>query len=256
MSVKQFISAEEHLAKLGVTVQQAQDFIFENVDNPELLFTAARQNGVTNGMLSEITNFSTNAIGNYFVSAGIDSKELDKSSILFNSDLGSLENLVDFNDNAGILSNNSLKEQVISSVNASIPTDIFINFFFSEVRPYQSRDGLYDSEELGVGHLDNVPATNDNIESLFFGTLINMLLTIDETELSDIRMLQENVSLEDYQAHLADALSDSTETPVWTDEELAGFVTNWATTIIELFDKDVSFVGTLDPALVPASFTL
>jgi len=69
--------AELHLASLGVTMQQAKDFIFANVNNPELIFDVALKFNVTTLMLSQITGFSTNVISEFFASFGLDTTKLD-----------------------------------------------------------------------------------------------------------------------------------------------------------------------------------
>lgn len=71
-------SAELHLASLGVTVQQARDFIFSHADEPQVIFNVAFEHNVTTSMLSEITGFSTNDISAYFAFFGLDTLQLDK----------------------------------------------------------------------------------------------------------------------------------------------------------------------------------
>jgi len=244
MSRKQFISAEEHLAKLGVTVQQAFDFIVANVDKPEVIFSAARQYGVTNDMLSEITNATTIEIHDYFVNAGIDSIQLDWTSLLINSDLGSLEHLVDFNDNTGILSNASIREAVQPLI--FLP-DAYL-FTWETIYDFAKNDGNYDAEELGVDHLIDVPATDESIESLFYGTLIKIFSALDQAELDEINVSREDGSSEEFQVLLLDALSESpSSTTVWTDEQLAELVTNEAVNVIDKFwTGEIEFVGVLD----------
>jgi len=243
MSTKQFISAEEHLAKLDVTEQQALDFILTNIDQPEKIYSAAFNNGVTNAMLSEITNFSTTVIGNYFEIAGFDSNELDQTSMLLNSDLGSLESLVDFNSNSGNLSNTSLSE----TVRSSLDNQNLIDFFFLEIFSFQTIDGIYDAEELGVGHLENVPATEESLESIFYGSLINMFSELDESELNLINKPSQNRNSEEFQMLLLDALDVSSLKGVRSDEELAQLVTAEAAKIIEAFFTGESIlVGVLD----------
>jgi hypothetical protein len=95
MSRKQFISAEAHLAKFGVTVQQALDFIIANIDQPEVIYVTAREYGVTQAMLHEITDAPASVIDDYFTGAGFDPGRLDHTSILFNTDIGLLEDLVE-----------------------------------------------------------------------------------------------------------------------------------------------------------------
>ncbi len=246
MSSKQFISAEAHLAKLGITVEQANDFILENVDNPKLLFSVARENGVTNSMLSEITNFSTSVISDYFVAADRDPIELDQTSALVNSDLGPLEALVDFNHNTGVLSNASLRE----TVQPLIVDDLY-EFTFETLEslyPFFLSDGIYDAEELGVGHLTDVAATSDSLESLFYGSLINTFKALDETELNQINLFPDNGTSEDFQALLVESLDESPSSVIWTDEQLAELVTNEAAKNINEFwaNDDNPAIGILD----------
>lgn len=226
MSVKQFISAEEHLAKLGVTVQQAYDFIFANVDQPEKIFDAAFDAAVTTNMLSEITNISTNIICNYFDSAGFDCGELDDTSILVNTDLGSFEKLIAFNNNTDSLSTHVLRE----STQSKLEFPSLIEIFFEPIFGFQRKDGIYDAEELGVGHLDNVPATNESIESLFYGSLINFFSELNPNELEQINSF--NGNQDEYHRLLFDVLSETSPTGSWTNDELSNLVVNEATNII------------------------
>lgn len=242
MSTKQFITAEDHLAKLDVTVQQAIDFIVVNVDQPDVIYSAAFDNGVTNAMLSEITNISKEVISDYFVSANFQPQKLDYTSMLANFDLGSLETLVDFNTNTGILSNSSLRETVSSSV--AIPQTYALSF--EAVISFQSNDGIYDASELGVGHLTDVVATSDNLESLFYGSLINMFRALDETELNQINAFPEDGNSEDFQTLLLQTLSETPETVSWTDEQLAELVSIKATDVIDELWSGNGFVGVLD----------
>ncbi|MCB1984290.1 MAG: hypothetical protein H6936_16345 [Burkholderiales bacterium] len=244
MSRKQFISAEEHLAKLGLTVQQAFDFIAANVDKPEVIYSAAFDAGVTNSMLNEITNISTSTINDYFSAADLPFQKLDYTSMLINFDLGILETLVDFNNNTGILSNSALRETVKPLV-----VDLYDDSFESVIPYLQPNDGVYDSDELGVGHLTNVPATSDNLESLFYGSLINIFKTLDQTELNQIQEFQNNdANQEDFQALLIESLSDAPENFTWSDEQLADLVSSEAAHVITTLWSGIEPVGILDPS--------
>ena len=245
MSSKQFISAEEHLAKLGITVQQANDFIDANVGNPELLFSAARQNSVTNSMLNEITNIPTDIIGNYFTNAELDKNELDQTSSLINSDLGTLESLIDFNGNSGSLSNTSLSEAVKPQLN--VPLSYSPTFNFGQLKPFYSNDEIYDAEELGVGSLVNVPANNESVESIFFGSLIKMFSALDESELNQINSFPNNDNSVEYQLLLLGALNESPSVIAWSDEQLAELVVDEAVDIINNYwESGNILVGVLD----------
>jgi len=243
MSTKQFISAEEHLAKLDFTVQQANDFIVGNIDEPDAIFIAARVNGVTLNMLSEITDVSTVVISEYFTNAERDPEDLNDTHKLINSDLGTLETLVTFNNNTGILSTTSLRDAVQPQLDILQP----YNFFIGEpVYSFQKDDGIYDTEELGVGHLGDLPATDENIESLLYGTLINAFSALDASELDQINTFPENGNHEDFQALITASLSnESPASVVWTDEELANLVIDET---VEIIGKHFSnnLVGILD----------
>lgn len=239
MSVKAFISAEAHLAKLGFTVQQAKAFIESNASKPDVIFATARQYGVTTNMLSEISGYSNDVIRGYFDASGEKSAELDYTSLLVNSDLGNLENLVGFNEKTGALSNASLRATVksfLSDKNSYEPT-------FSAI--HTESDGIYDAEELGVGHLLHVAATNENIESLFYGTLINIFERIDKSELSEINNPSLDKNSNEYKQLLLNALTDSPDTIAWSDKQMVDLVTEEAAHIIDQY-WSASLVGVLD----------
>jgi len=244
MSQKAFISAEEHLAKLDFTIEQASEFIFANVDQASVIFDVAEQYGVTTAMLSEITNFSTEIINEYFDNNQLNSIELNYTSLLVNSDLGELETLVDFNTNTGILSNTMLNEDVRSQLDNPNLLDFFYDpVFFPD---FTQNDGLYDAEELGVGHLNTISATNENIESLFYGSLINMINRLDDSELDQIKTFPDK-SLEDYQILLQNSLNESPISDNRTDSQLAELVATEAANIIDpFFESSNLLVGVLD----------
>lgn len=241
MSVKSFISAEAHLAKLGYSIKQANDFINANVGQAEIIFAAARENGVTTNMLNEISGHSTTVIREYFDAAGLNNKEVDYTSLLVNSDLGSLERLISFNERDGILSNSSLSDTVRSEINMPLNYD----FTFVEYADFELNDGKYDAEELGVGHLVNVSATNESIESLFYGSIINIFSALDETELDQINTFPRNDDQEEFQLLILDSLSESPTLIAWSEEELVDLVTSEAVNIIDKYWES-NLVGVLD----------
>lgn len=241
------MSAESHLAKFGITIQQAKDFISLNIEQPKLIFDTAFTYFVTIPMLSEITKYSEGVISEYFKSAGIDSpSSLNNTRKLVNSDLGVLDNLVDFNTKAGILSITSLREKVQPLIG---DPDYFPSYdpFFDPVADFQILDGKYDSDELGVKHLGEIAATTANLESLFYGTLINIFSRLDKNELDQIEPIIDNGSFYQNQALLFNALNSSPSPIAWTDAELADLVINDAARIINNYQtSDLPVGGILD----------
>lgn len=249
MSVKSFISAESHLNKLGVTLKQAKDYIESNLDHPDIIFNTARDYGVTSNMLSELSGYSRSAILDYFDAAGLRGKEVDYTSNLINSDLGPLEHLVGFNKNTGILSTDSLRATVKSLPGASsIEKQVQYDSFFKPYYPdFETKDGIFDAEELGVGNLSNVPATTESLESLFYGSLIGMFLALDQSELNQIKAFPSNGNPKEFQALLFNAL-DETPVPIaWNDLKLADLVVYETDHIIDKYwNSGSELVGLLD----------
>lgn len=238
------MSAESHLAKFGITIQQANDFIKLNLGDPKKIYSAAIEYGVTVLMLGEITDYSTHIVRDYFHTNKLDTTILSPC-ILINSNLGAFEHFVAMNNRSGILSTASLEEKVKSILFTPI-TDY--EYLFSpesfEERGYP-KDGIYDEDELGVKHLGNIAATNEAIKSLFYGTFVNMFLSLDSNELSQIERFP-NPSPEDdtYQALLSNALNSPPSIP-WTDEALADHVAPYAATFIDNYYNE-NYVGILD----------
>ncbi|MER0217506.1 MAG: hypothetical protein DU481_15395 [Nitrosomonas sp.] len=236
--------AEKYLTDLGITVEQANDFINANIGDPEKIFKTASELGVTTRMLSEISGYSRNSVQKYFADINPDwSKLLDKSKLV-NSDLGSLEDIVAFNAREGILSNASLRAIVKPKID-SLDYASYNETFESSFPDLQLKDGLYTSGELGVEHIDDIEATSGNIESLFYGTLINMLSTLDESEFDQIITFPDNGNSEDFQTLLLAALKELPTPIVWSDENLATKVTDEAVNILKKYWTDDLF-GILD----------
>jgi len=238
------MSAESHLAKFGVTIQQAKDFIDLNIKQPELIFDAANIDYfVTIPMLSEITKYSESEISEYFISAGIaNPNRLNNTKKLVNSDLGSLEKLVDFDTKIGILSIASLREKVQPLIG---DPDFYPSYdpFFGPGAAFEIWDGKYDSDELGVKHLGEIAATTENLESLFYGTLINVFSRLDKNEFDQIEPIIDNGSFYENQALLLNALDSSPSSIVWTDAELADLVIHDAARIINDYQSSNLPVG-------------
>ncbi|MBX3640415.1 MAG: hypothetical protein KF888_07870 [Nitrosomonas sp.] len=228
---------DDVIKEISVTRQQALDWIYAHIDQPKTIFQVAFENGITTSMLSDLTGFSNDLINDYFAIQGFDTGLLEEVGILFNSELGSLAHLVEFNDNGGALSTASLRDTVKVSFEDEPAT---YDAFFESVFDYQESDGIYSSDELGVAHLGNITASDENIESIFYGTLINIFQQFDAAEYQQIIESPGN------QALLFEALSDTPAAPLWSDVELAKQVASYATDLINEFWDDITPVGILD----------
>lgn len=201
-------STEKHLAKFKFTIEQARDFVKANIPNPNLIYDTAKEYGVTTEMLSDISEYPIDVVKAYFANIDLITEELDFTKILINSNLNSLESLVTTNDREGILSNTALRNFVADRLDSSDDYE----HFFEPIKSYQDDDNIYDAEELGVSSLTDVPATTESLESLFYGTLINIFSRLDSTELEEINKSSNKESPE-YQSFLISALSSPSTFP-------------------------------------------
>ncbi|PTN12945.1 hypothetical protein C8R11_102226 [Nitrosomonas aestuarii] len=113
-------------------------------------------------------------------------------------------------------------------------------------------DGIYDAQELGVLHLSAlVPATNESIESLFYGSLIKMFSALDQTELNPIVSFPvANRQSNDFQVFVSEALSDIPAKVIWLDDVMVRLVVNESIILINDLVEDTSIVGVLDQSFL------
>jgi hypothetical protein len=166
--------AEKRLSELGFTLSQAIDFINTNVNQPQIIFDVASEHGVNTRMLSEISGYSKDVVHEYFLNAGYDSATINtqlNTNLLVNSNLGSLESLVAFNEREGVLSNASLREVVKPTIDANYDYD----GTFGPANLNQSDDGVYSSGELGVENLNDVLATQIGFIDSRNGAVVHMI---------------------------------------------------------------------------------
>ncbi len=212
------MSTESHLTSLGVTIQQANDFILSHINEPEIIFNTAQQFGITALMLSEITGFSTSDISTYFVSFGLNAADLDEVGL----PVASLTNYLAFNDSTGALSIAALRENIIAATN---PEDYFSAFNPSKF--IGSEDGVFTPDELGTARLGNVAANTENIESLVLGTFIHVYKAIDISEALQFNQITEfladsanNDDSPDFLALMDSVFSDPAPNPIFNDAVL------------------------------------
>lgn len=100
--------------------------------------------------------------------------------------------------------------------------------------------------DLGV----EVPATNESIESLFYGTLLNLFTELDHAEIEQISLFPDKANNTEAFYALASELigNQQPEFVVWSKEEMAGLIIDEAVSIIgSHFSGDgFSYIGIMD----------
>lgn len=120
--------------------------------------------------------------------------------------------------------------------------------FFESIFGYEEADGLYTPDETGVSHLGNIKATPERLESIFFGTLINILNSLDLEEMEQIGNFPpfNSDNLDDFVALVSDSLSDmpTTSHPVSYLED--NVVKNAVILIEDYWEPSSLVIGILD----------
>jgi hypothetical protein len=181
------MTAQEHLAQFGVSMEVAAEFIFANLETPEVILAVSDQFDVTNDMLGQIvgqalgTIITGQTVIDWFAERGLDSSILEPepegTAQFLTADLSALSGLIGLNLNTGILSTASLKAQVLASVDLAD-----YNELMNPERFQGTGDGVLTGEELGVPGMPNLDATAAVLESIFFGSLINVMRAVDAAE--------------------------------------------------------------------------
>lgn len=75
------MSTQSYLAQFGVTMQQARDFIVNNINNPGTIFQVCKNAGITNSMIAEIVGGVTAVqVQQFFNDRGLQANQLDGGS--------------------------------------------------------------------------------------------------------------------------------------------------------------------------------
>ena len=185
------MNASEQLGQYGLSVGVAREWIVAHLDNPKAIFDVALAGGLSNAMIAEILaplapGLNDTAVENFFTSHGFAGSALNDNSptpasgkaALLSDDLTSLTNVIGMNTHQGTLSTESLRHATQAQLNNTKQ----YGELFNPDRYIGSEDGVFTGAEIGVPALPDFAATAANLESLYYGTLINALESIDDTE--------------------------------------------------------------------------
>lgn len=200
------MSASTILSKYNVTIPYAREWIMQNVSTPRNIFDVAKEFGLSNTDLAEIVGggFSAHDVRDFFSSNGIESYPLDSAPISFPQPSRSvprntsiidrdaaqqpqIRDLLKFNTNeTGALSSEALAREVISRVGMDRYVDTF-----GPQRYLGAQDGIFSSADLGgISSLNGsttTPATIENIQELFFGTVLEGFSKFDKAEFTALK---------------------------------------------------------------------
>jgi hypothetical protein len=76
------MTTTDYLAQFGITMQEAHDFVFANLEAPALILSVALQYGVTTTMLGEIAGgYAASDVRGFFSEHGLDATPLDGGGV-------------------------------------------------------------------------------------------------------------------------------------------------------------------------------
>lgn len=237
------MTTSEYLANLGVTMQQAKDYIMANLGSPATIFNTCAQFGVTNQMLADIYGGVTaDQVESFFDSQGLDGSLLNGTDPDTDPDTDTtatipeqfqdLINLVTTDDyTTAPLSIQYLREHVL---NEGVTTDEYWNLFDPDSYPGSS-DGTLSAADLGFDTSNsdwaNLPATKETVESLYYGTAIKALKALDMSEILEIQDFmtshiaqleaQDATTMDQFYTLLVDAYEDQATSPLFTDQMIS-----------------------------------
>lgn len=226
------MSAQAHLARYGVTLEQARDFIFQNLGSPDVIYNACLAYGVTNDMLAEMVGGGVTAhdVRSFWASRGFDASLLDDhNDALPPYEIVIYQTLITSNaDSTGILTTAALRERVI----AQTSVDAYWRAFSPDAA--DDEDALIILDETIIPRLAEVPHTPEGVEDYFYGTIVKPLKNLGWDDQEEIAALQNFVSAN--QAALAAGdnaatarfaqmlhaiYGDPTTQPLLSDEQIA-----------------------------------
>jgi len=258
------MTASERLANYGLSVDVARAWIVDHLDSPETIYNIALAGGLSNDMIAEILTplspgLNGTAVENFFTSHGLagdalnndNTAAISNKATLLSGNMNSLTALVAMNTNDGILSTSALHQATQSLLdNTGWYAELFNpdNYIGSE-------DGIFTAAEMGVPGLASFAATSANLESLFYGTLINVLRSVDTDEVYQLySFIAANQSTleagseaaaEQLSSLMIDAFQDTASSPAFSDNLIAAAIARGTAVAVELIgsSSDSSLFG-------------
>ena len=189
------MSASEQLGKYGLSVDVAREWIVAHLNAPKAIYDVALAGGLSNDMIAEILaplapGLNGTAVESFFTRHGFAGSALNDDSpandsgkaTLLSDDMASLTGFVGMNAHEGALSTESLRQATQAQLNNAN----LYNELFSPDNYIGAEDGLFTAAEIGVPGLATFAATSANLESLYYGTLINVLKSVDTNEVHQL----------------------------------------------------------------------
>ncbi|HAD09195.1 MAG TPA: hypothetical protein DCF62_06920 [Porticoccaceae bacterium] len=235
-----------------------------DISSAKIAFAQYFTQQVENGVISYAGNGAADAAKQILALVGLDTLEAEFETILsgysagggegvalLSEDLQAFLSIVELNANAGVLSTEALRDSVIELTSQSDYEAAFdpSNYDGAE-------DGVFTGAELGFDGFGDLPATQETLESLMYGTMINALKAFDLAEVQELTAFVEaNPDLtgleQDYIDLLVSIFEDEGNPPLYDDATVAQIVVTGTAAFVEVAANGINasiFDGLLDLA--------
>ena len=188
-------TAAAQLAKYQLSVSEAQEWITAHLDKPLEIYAEAQAAGLTGTMLAEILSSGMPGVTGAEVDAFFKAHGAGGQTIppittpnppLTGSMVGdlmsTLSGLLTLNEEKGVLSNASLRAEVLKLG----VSDAQYEQFFSPKQYAGYEDGVLTARELGLPGQASMAATAENLEALYLGTMVTAYRAIDKAETQSV----------------------------------------------------------------------
>lgn len=249
----------EKLAELGIPMEFAREFLMANLNNPQLIFSIASQYDIDNAMLGELAGgYSHDQVEGFFAMHGIASAVLDERHDFFDGEdmPTQILSLIRMNDATGALATANLRTAVIAQVGQAAYDAMFDPSLFEG-----ASDGSFSTAELGFSHLGALPATQATLESLFYGTVLASMRTIDASEAAEVEnimdfsdmhlqhMIDGDEALFMQMVNMVMGVFDPTDAPMMTEAQLQDMAVTAGVKFVQIVgaeaEGDSLFIGVL-----------
>lgn len=256
------MTASEQLEKFGLSVDVAREWIVAHLNAPKAIYDVALAGGLSNDMIAEILSplapgLDGKTVEGFFTLHGFAGSALNNSTPVnskapvLSDDMTSLTGLVGMNTHEGTLSTASLRQ----AVHAELDDAGLYSQLFNPDNYIGAEDGLFTADEIGVPGLAAIAATSANLESLFYGTLINVLESIDGNEVNQLynfiathqAALEAGsvTAAEQLSGLMIDAFKDPANPPAFPDDMIAAAIAQGTAVAVQVIGSsgDSSLFG-------------
>lgn len=154
-----------------------------------------------------------------------DTEQPPATNTLLPEELTGMAGLMRLNGQTGILSTASLEAEIVAQTNATDYAALFDASAYVE-----AADGWFTGAEIGW-QLGHIPATDANVASVFYGTVIHALKAVDWSEFSEIDTYLDSTGeyIDATELHMlvqlmVDAFSDAATVRVFSDDDIAALI--------------------------------